>query len=252
MPEPHAKEPQTGDGLPPAGGDGGTTRRPQDGDEPSAESAATPAVQRAPISHRLEVIVVIILSVATVCSAWSAYEATRWSGEQAISGARASALRIESTRVSNRANVERAVDVQVFTSWIAAVGEGDTKRADFLRARFREEFKPAFEAWLASVPKGKIPAGTPFTRPEYALAAEQKAEQLVREAEQAQARSAEANQISDNFVLSIVLFTTVLFFAGIASQLSTISVRRVVLALAFIVWVAAVGFLLSLPPNVGF
>jgi hypothetical protein len=74
----------------------------------------------------------------------------------------------------------------------------------------------------------------------------------VREAEQAQARSAEANQISDNFVLSIVLFTTVLFFAGIASQLSTISVRRVVIALAFIVWVVAVGFLLSLPPNVGF
>jgi hypothetical protein len=215
--------------------------------EPDAPSAVRP-----PISHRMEVFAVVILSVATVCSAWSAYEATRWSGDQAINGARASALRTESTRLSNEANIQTAVDIQVFTAWVTAVSEKNAERAEFLRARFRNEFKPAFDAWLASAPPGTIPDGTPFMLPEYRLVAAEEASALLKQAEVAQARAADANQISDNFVLTTVLFATVLFFAGIASRMQTVAIRRAVLFIALGIWAVAVVILFTLPQNIGF
>jgi hypothetical protein len=223
-----------------------------DTETPEHQETAAQTLRRHRVAQTIEVVAVIILSLATVSSAWSAYEATRWSGEQAVSAGQASAMRTESTRLSNRANTETAVDVQVFTDWVAAVSEKDTRRAEFLEARFRAEFKPAFAAWLASVPAGTIPDGTPFQRPEYQLAANAEAQRLLAAAEDRTQASLRANQISDNFVLTTVLFATVLFFAGIASRVQAVNIRRAVLILAVLVWVAATAVMFTLPQNVGF
>ncbi len=225
------------------------------GDEREAQDQPeTPAqtLRRHRLAQTVEVLAVIILSLATVSSAWSAYEATRWSGEQAVSAGQASAMRTESTRLSNRANTETTIDVQVFTDWVAAVSQKETRRAEFLETRFRAEFKPAFAAWRASAPAGTIPEGTPFQRPEYRLAANTEAQRLLAEAEDRTQASLRANQISDNFVLTTVLFATVLFFAGIASRVQAVNVRRAVLILAVLVWVAATAVMFNLPQNVGF
>mgnify|MGYP000676990573 CR=1 FL=1 len=45
--------------------------------------------------------------------------------------------------------------------------------------RFRDEFKPAFEAWLAQVPEGEAPPGTPLEMPEYAPESRDQAEHQV-------------------------------------------------------------------------
>lgn len=218
----------------------------------ATETSAKAATRRRRLTETIEIFAVIILSLATVSSAWSAYEATRWSGEQAVSAGQAAALRTESTRLSNEANTQTAVDVQVFTEWVTAKSEKNAQRATFFEARFREEFKPAFEAWLAAAPAGSIPDGTPFSRPEYRLAAKDKAQGLLEEAERSTSKSLEANQTADNFVLTTVLFATVLFFAGIASHVQTLGVRRTVLILALVVWVVAEVVMISLPQNVGY
>jgi hypothetical protein len=51
---------------------------------------------------RVELIAAIMLSIATVVTAWSAYQATRWSGDQAENYTSASATRTESVRSSPR------------------------------------------------------------------------------------------------------------------------------------------------------
>ncbi len=211
-----------------------------------------PAPKRRHVARAVDILAVIILSVATVSSAWSAYEATRWSGVQAVNYSQASAARTESTRQSNRANTLSAIDVQLFSDWVAAMSQKDTRRADFLRERFREEFRPAFEAWLNSVPKGTIPPGSPFALPEYSLAAQRESDRLVVEAEAHFAAANDANQTGDNFVLTTVLFATVLFFAGIASHFESVGIKRTMIVLGVIMWVAAVGIMFSLPQNVGF
>ena len=56
-------------------------------------------------SERLEVVATILLAFATVATAWSGYQASRWNGEQALAFSRASALRIESSKADARRNL---------------------------------------------------------------------------------------------------------------------------------------------------
>ena len=69
---------------------------------------------------QLELRATVLLAVATVATAWSGYQATRWNGEQAKAGARASALRIESSKADALANAQTQVDVATFTQWVNA------------------------------------------------------------------------------------------------------------------------------------
>jgi hypothetical protein len=99
---------------------------------------------------RVELVATVLLSVATVATAWSAYQANRWNGEQAKATSRANAARIESTRASGVANRQVQIDVALFTQFIDAFAQQQTELADFYRTRLREEFTPAFEAWVAA------------------------------------------------------------------------------------------------------
>jgi hypothetical protein len=99
---------------------------------------------------------------------------------------------------------------------------GDTQLADFYRARFRPEFKPAFAAWIATRPFSNDAAPpTPFAMPQYRLKASTQAENLERNAAADSEQSKEANQRADNYMLAVVLFASALFFAGISSKLET-------------------------------
>jgi hypothetical protein len=69
---------------------------------------------------RLELVATVLLTLATVATAWSGYQASRWNGEQAKAAARASAARIESVKAEGLANAQSQVDVAVFTQWVNA------------------------------------------------------------------------------------------------------------------------------------
>jgi hypothetical protein len=40
------------------------------------------------------------------------------------------------------------IDMITFTNWLEANGTQNQPLADFYRSHFREDFKPAFEAWV--------------------------------------------------------------------------------------------------------
>ena len=44
----------------------------------------------------VELVATVLLAVATVATAWSGYQSTRWNGEQSKAAARTNALRIDS------------------------------------------------------------------------------------------------------------------------------------------------------------
>ena len=95
----------------------------------------------------VEVVSTVVLAVAALTIAWSGYQASRWTGEQAKAFSRANAARVESTRWSDLANTQTEIDVATFTQWVDAYARNETMLADFYRKRFRAEFKPAVEAW---------------------------------------------------------------------------------------------------------
>jgi hypothetical protein len=196
----------------------------------------------------VEIASTVLLAFAAVATAWSSYQASRWTGEQAKSFSVANASRVESTRASSLANDQRQIDVAVFIQWVDAHIRAETKLADFYRARFRDEFVPALEAWLATNPLENSEAPlTPFAMSEYRLAADQEADRLESAAEAAAAEARTYIQRATNYVLGVVLFAVSLFFAGISTKVGAHRLRAVVLVIGCTVFIAAITWISTFP-----
>jgi hypothetical protein len=192
-----------------------------------------------------------LLALATVATAWSGYQASRWNGEQAKAFSRGNAARIESARASARADAEQQVDVATFTQWVNAFALEQTELADFYFRRFRAEFKPAIDAWVATRPRRNPDAPlTPFAMPQYRQESREEAERLETEAE-AHAADARRNvQRATNYVLGVVLFATALFFAGMSTRFRTHRLRVVLLGFGVVVFLGTAIWIATSPISV--
>jgi hypothetical protein len=196
----------------------------------------------------LEIVTVLLMSVATLATAWSGYQAARWSGEQSQSFARASTLRIKAQQQTTAAGQTRIDDLLYFDGWLDARQAGDRDLAAVYERRFRREFVPAFRAWLAQRPftnPRAIPG--PLYMPQYRLAASARAAQLDAQADALFLAGTQARSNDDKYILSTVFFAGVLFFAGISLRLAWQPLRIAVLGLAGVMLVVGGGFVLSLP-----
>jgi hypothetical protein len=202
-------------------------------------------------TERLEIVAAVLLALATVATAWSGYQASRWNGEQAKAFSRATATRIESTRASSLADTQTQVDVATFVAWADAYARKETTLATFYFKRFRAEFKPAVNAWIATRPLRNANAPlTPFAMPQYRLAARQQAEQLEVRAEVLAAQARTNVQRATNYVLCVVLFAAALFFAGMSARLRTRRLQAVLLAFGLIVFVGTVAWIATFPVSI--
>ncbi len=198
--------------------------------------------------HRLEVLATVLLAVAAVATAWASYQASRWRGEQAIEFARANATRLESNRVAGVANRQVQVDVATFIQWVDAYATGEDELEAFYRRRFRPEFKPAVEAWIATKPLQNHAAPlTPFAMPQYRLASNEQVDKLDREAAALSTTAGVDIDRADRYMLSVVLFASALFFAGISTRLHTPRGREVILGLGWLVFLGALVWLATFP-----
>jgi hypothetical protein len=196
----------------------------------------------------LELYAILLLSLTTLATAWSGYQAARWSGEQSQSFARASTMRIKSQAQSTLAGQLRIDDLVMFNSWLDAREAGDRELAAIYRRRFRPEFVPAFEAWTAQRPftnRHAIPG--PLYMPEYRLAETARAAELDARADELYREGTAAKANDDHYILSTLFFAAVLFFAGISLRLDWRPLRYVVLGMASVLLFAGVGYLLTLP-----
>jgi len=199
-------------------------------------------------NERLDLIATVLLALATVATAWSGYQASRWNGEQAKAFSRASALRIESAKADDLANSQTQIDVATFMQWVDAYAQEDTELATFYRDRFRAEFKPVADAWIASRPLQNPEAPlTPFAMPEYRVEAREEAALLEAEAEASAAQARTNVQRATNYVLGVVLFAAALFFAGMSARLASRRLRRTLLVFGVVIFVGTVIWIATFP-----
>ena len=196
----------------------------------------------------LELVATVLLAVATVGTAWSGYQASRWNGEQATAFSRAGATRVESSKADSLANSQTQIDVATFTQWVDAYAQNQTELADFYYMRFREEFRPAMEAWVATRPRMNPDAPlTPFVMPEYQLEAREESDRLEAEAEGWSATARRDIQRATNYVLCVVLFAAVLFFAGMSTKLQSPRLRWFLLGFGVVIFIGTVVWLATFP-----
>ena len=195
-----------------------------------------------------ELIATIVLAFATLATAWSGYQSARWGGEQSAKYSQAGALRTESTRASTQAGQLTQIDIGLFTNWINAFAADDQQLANFYEERFRPEFKPAFEAWLATDPRNNPDAPkSPFTMPEYSVSAAQEAERLEQEASKTYDEGSVANEIGDKYILNTVILASVLFLAGLQSRMKSVPARMFIVILSLLILVFGLVNIVTYP-----
>ena len=235
---------------------------PDAADAPLPPDAGAAYAQRR--SDRLEMLFTLIMAMAAIATAWAGFESSKWGGVQSQLNTQAGAQRVQANRLFAEAGQLRSLDAIVFTQWLSALNieiqadpgafpaQGYVPRegtaSAFLYARFRQEFRPAFDAWLAQRPlRNPDAARTPLEVPEYRLASQAEAERLLAEAEAKAARALELSQVSENYTLVSVMFALVLFFVAVGNKSSGRFARRLLFGLSLITFVATLGVMLSFP-----
>jgi hypothetical protein len=162
---------------------------------------------------------VILISLATVLTAWCGYQAARWGGQQTLLYAQANADRINASVASTRADALTTIDVVMFLQFINAVSENRPEEVAFLRARFRPEMRRAVEAWIATKPRTNPNApSTPFAMPVYRVSANADVARQGALAAASFAKAQEAEEQADQYVRLTVIFAAVSFLAGISTK----------------------------------
>ena len=67
-----------------------------------------------------ELVAVILISVTTILTAWTAFQASKWGGSMPINYSQASAARIDAARFESDANRQASVQIALFTQWLSA------------------------------------------------------------------------------------------------------------------------------------
>ena len=107
------------------------------------------------------------------------------------------------------------------------------------------------DAWVATRPRQNSDAPlTPFAMPQYRVAATVEAERLEADAERWAAAGRVNVQRATNYVLGVVLFAAVLFFAGISTKLRTPLLRRVLLGIGATVLIGTAIWLATFPVSI--
>jgi hypothetical protein len=202
------------------------------------------------IEHNwIEIAAAALLALATIMSAFSAYQASRWSGIETEHYQSADSKLSDSVQLSDRANQEIAVDIEMLSNYLNATALGEAELAQvYATTAVSDEMKAALAAWLAAKAANKpdLPR-TPVSMPEYKNKhmEESRALRLSANKETSLARS--ATHHSNNYILLTVLFASVLFFAGISTKFNGKGVKVAMLGLGMFIFVVAVVFVAVQP-----
>jgi hypothetical protein len=211
-----------------------------------AAASAPPPAERKPALF--EALALLLLSLATVGTAWCSYEAAGWGGT-------AGGLANQSEAATRRAVVDRLqasqmalMDVTLFSQHINARASSNEPLARFYSDRFRGEAKSAFDAWMATHPfeNANAPAH-PFVTNLYHPQLLEDAGRADVESQQFYKKAGEAGRTSRRYVLITVMLACALFCGGTASKFEHVTIRRSVLALGLLAFSVAALNLLELP-----
>jgi hypothetical protein len=203
------------------------------------------------LKDRLELMATLLLALAAVATAWSSYQSNRWTAEYRKASGHTNAVRIEAARAQGLAESQTQIDAATFIQWIDAYSLRRTELVDFYFKRFREEFKPAVVAWIATKPLTNPHAPlTPFVMPQYKLAASKEARQLDAEADASSALGQEYSLRGTDYVLAVVLFAASLFFAGISTKLGERRFKATILACGWMIFLGTVLWVATFPISI--
>lgn len=190
----------------------------------------------------------LLLGIATIGSARSAYQVSRWNGVDTGEARAGAVLRIEASREYALATQKVTYDGAAVSQYAQAVATGNTAQQKFLRETIiRPGFLPMLDLWEQQIAAGETPTNL-LSDQAYldGLFATSTATDM-KSTEAAAARSEEARVQADNYVRLTLFFASALFFAGITASFRTRFPRLLLLSVAGITLLVAGGLLAGYP-----
>ena len=136
--------------------------------------------------------------------------------------------------------------------WVDSYARDETELVSFYRERFRQEFKPAFDAWIATKPlKTEGAPLTPFAMPRVPAGGEGRSRAAGRRRPRCSRPQVRRNiQRSSNYVLGVVLFAVALFFAGMSTKLTAPGLRKAMLVVGCVIFLGTAVWIATSPVSV--
>jgi hypothetical protein len=190
----------------------------------------------------------VLLSMATIGTAWCSYQAAAW-------GSVAQRTMNLSAATSRRAAVNEIralefgiIDVLMFSQFMNAQSDSNAPLAQFYSTRFRDEAKTAFESWMAYRPFENTNAPPhPFVTNLYQSSLQVAARKEETKADDLWQQAGEAGRTSRSYVLVTVLLASALFCAGTAPKFQIVWIHKSILALGLGLILFAIVRLFQLP-----
>ncbi len=201
-----------------------------------------------PSRQRIETVAVLLISLTAVVTAWTTFQSSKWSGEQTLALAAASATRLEAESFYADARESFIVDVQVFNQWVEAVLTDEELLADALEERFPPTLEEAFAEWIVLDLEDPGTPATPFD--DYDYADDERGEELEGDAEELTEQAAAHNQTSDDYTAMTIIFAMVILFAALSDKVHGRRNRVVMVTLATVGLVGGVIVIAGLPITV--
>jgi hypothetical protein len=195
-----------------------------------------------------EPLALVLLSLATVGTAWCSYQAAAWGGVSqrlsnlsAATGRQAASAQLQYHQIG-------LLDVLLFSQYMNAYANSNQVLARFYSDRFRGEAKSAFTRWLETHPfENKDAPAHPFVSDLYKPALLSQAKEAEEQSQELWLEAGAAGRTSRTYVLNTVLLASALFFGGTASRFDGVWVRRVVLLLGLSLFALVAAGLTMLP-----
>ncbi|HEY9392660.1 MAG TPA: hypothetical protein VIP58_00935, partial [Nocardioides sp.] len=186
--------------------------------------------------------------VTAILTAWTGFQASKWSGAMSISFSQASTNRIEAARLESTANRKLSVQVSLFVQWLEVYQSGDTELTEFLQARFPEPLATVFPAWLDTQPLENTDApATPFDMEEYVIPESVQASEADKTADRKFRQALRNNQRGDNYTVLTIGFASVLFFAALSERMRRRSAQWALLCIGGVGFVVLAVILMTFP-----
>lgn len=196
----------------------------------------------------LEFISTILLSAATVLSAWCVYHSSQWSGEQSSlidDENMTTQLRVQKEIAANQ---RKSGEIQYFLLYVTSITNEDTKLSKFLLDRLPANLEKAVKAWwmLDPLHNPSAPA-SPFAMKEYVIPEMKAVDSLSQKAADFKRLSKQAGENSGDFMFLSLILSLVLFFSGISGVTDSVLSQRILVGVALTLFVVALILMLRMP-----
>ncbi|HRE41676.1 MAG TPA: hypothetical protein PLG90_10100 [Ignavibacteria bacterium] len=214
----------------------------------SVNNAVLPKDEKA---TKLEVIITVLLGVATVLGALAAYFAALWGGNQQSSYAQsisetnhANTVYLEALNELSQFEIDELSDDVVYSEWKENLEKGDIIDAEYFFSKLSESLQKD----LQENPNDLTEYEKEMIEKEKSIRARfEEADERFDSADELMKKGNEANGYGDDFTLCTVLFTVVLFFLGLASLKTKESLQKAYVGIGGFILLFTVIRMLTLP-----